>query len=81
MSVLEIRSRVTRKSLMRKSKSELVHDYIRLLDMIQPANDKASEARRKLVESNDGTTLTATAELGLLRAWYDGSKHLVGTDA
>ena len=81
MSVLEIRGRVTYKNLMRRSKSQLAHDYIHLLDMIQPATDKASDARRKLVEANDGTALTATAELGYLRAWYEGTKHLIGTDA
>jgi hypothetical protein len=65
---------------MKKNKSDLAHAYLQLLDAIQPATEKACAARRSLVTASEESPLTVTAELGLLREWYQGSKHLIGSD-
>ncbi len=84
MSVFEIRGRVTYRSLMRHSKSDLVHFYLSLLDACAPASADASAARNIInshASPGSRIKLTVTQELGLLRRWYEGTKHLIGSDS
>lgn len=77
------RGRVTVKALMRYGKRDLVHFYLSLLDGVGPASADASAARivlRKSAEAG-GVKLSVVEELGLLRRWYEGSKHLIGSDS
>jgi hypothetical protein len=72
---------MTQKALMRLPKRDLVRAYISLLDMVSPASPDASTARTILQHPDSKKLLTATQELGLLRRWFDGSKHLIGCDS
>lgn len=79
MSVFQIRGTVTYRSLMKRSKADLVHFYLSLLDACAPANADACAARDIL--QRDAKLLTVTQELGYLRRWYEGTKHLIGSDS
>ena len=46
---------------------------------IKPATADACAAREIL--QKEPRVLTVTGELGLLRRWYEGSKHLIGSDS
>lgn len=80
MSVFEVRGRVTYKALMKRSKADLVHAYLALLDACAPARPDACAAR-DILQKTEAKLLTPIQELGLLRRWYEGTKHLIGSDS
>lgn len=77
MSVITINYRVSYHSLMKRSKADVVSAYLQLLDSIKPATKDATDAR-EILRKTEATLLTVPGELGLLRRWYEGSKHLIG---
>jgi hypothetical protein len=50
------------------------------MDSIKPATADANLARN-ILDKTEPKLLTVTGELGLLRRWYAGSKHLIGSDS
>jgi len=70
----------TYRALMKRNKADLVHAYLQLLDACAPANADACEAR-DILQQTESRLLTPIQELGLLRRWYDGTKHLIGSDS
>ncbi len=79
MSRITINYRVSYRSLMKRSKADVVSAYLQLMDSIKPATGDACTAREIL--QKEPKVLTLTGELGLLRRWYEGSKHLIGSDS
>ena len=67
------------RALMRKAKPELVNAYLYFLDMTKPATPDACQAR-DVLQKTETKLLTPMQELGLLRRWYEGTKHLIGSD-
>ena len=80
MSIFRLRGRLTYKALMRRAKPDLVHAYLQMLDDCAPATADATEART-ILQKTESKLLTVTDELGLLRRWYAGTKHLIGSDS
>ncbi len=80
MSRITINYRVSYRSLMKRSKADVVSAYLQLMDSIKPASADACSARN-ILDKTEPKLLTVTHELGLLRRWYEGSKHLVGSDS
>lgn len=80
MSILTVNYRASYRSLMKRSKPDLVNAYLQILDSTKPATADAAAAR-SILEKTEPKLLTVTQELGLLRRWYAGSKHLVGSDS
>jgi hypothetical protein len=80
LSIFRLRGRLTYKALMRRTKPDLVHAYIQMLDDCAPASPDATEART-ILQKTESKLLTVTQELGLLRRWYEGTKHLIGSDS
>ena len=79
MSRITINYRVSYRSLMKRSKADVVSAYLQLLDSIKPATADACTAREIL--QKEPKLLTVVQELGLLRRWFEGSKHLIGSDS
>ncbi len=79
MSTIIINYRVSYRSLMKRSKADVVSAYLQLMDSIKPASADACAAREIL--QKEPKVLTVVGELGLLRRWYEGSKHLIGSDS
>lgn len=79
MSVFQLRGTVTYKALLKRSKPDLVHTYLSMLDACAPASPDACAAR-DVLEQTETKLLTPTQELGYLRRWYEGTKHLIGGD-
>ena len=80
MSVFAVRGRYTYRALMKRSKADLVHAYLQLLDACAPASPDARDAR-DILQKTEAKLLTPIQELGLLRRWFEGSKHLIGSDS
>jgi hypothetical protein len=64
---------------MKRSKADLVHAYLQLLDACAPASPDARDAR-DILQKTEAKLLTPIQELGLLRRWFEGTKHLIGSD-
>lgn len=80
MSTFSIHYRVSYRTLMKRSKADLVNAYLQTLDSIQPASPDACEARG-ILQKTEQRLLTPSQELGLLRRWYVGTHHLIGSDS
>ncbi len=80
MSVFQVRGTITYRGLMKRSKADLVHAYLQLLDACAPARPDACAAR-DILRKTESKLLTPSQELGLLRRWYEGTKHLIGSDS
>lgn len=79
MSIFQLRGAASHKALMKRSKADLVHAYLSILDACAPATPNACEAR-EVLRKTEAKLLTPIQELGLLRRWYEGTKHLIGSD-
>lgn len=80
MSIFHLRGAATYKALMKRGKADLVNTYLSMLDACAPATSDACQAR-DILRKTEAKLLTPIQELGLLRRWYEGTKHLIGSDS
>jgi len=80
VSIFQWRGRLSYKALMKRSKADLVNTYLSMLDACAPATRDACQAR-DILRKTEAKLLTPIQELGLLRRWYKGTEHLIGSDS